>query len=127
MSRGALRAVALVFLLAVAPSAVFAATSLRFHGNGSGVDRVKIPVDNPGDANPGPPADVGAGVGTMEYRIGAAEADNGARAVSCGADAGMVGGGVRIQPEKPGQVRQGRATVSTSTGDNREGIGARSP
>ena len=59
--RAVLRAVALAVPSRGRAGRRFAATSLRFHGNGSAdVDRVKIPVDDPADANPGPPADVGA-------------------------------------------------------------------
>ena len=42
--------------------------SLRFFGNGSNdIDRVKIPIDDPATALPGPPIDVGAADFTIEW------------------------------------------------------------
>src|SRR4249919_2855374 len=106
-SRAVLRAVALFSLLAVAPAAAFAATSLRFHGNGaSDVDRVKIRVDDPANANPGPPADVGAGDFTIEFWMRAAAADNTAPAVSCGANAAWVDGNVVVDRDRAGADRR---------------------
>jgi glucose/arabinose dehydrogenase len=105
-SRAVLRAVALVSLLAVAPAAAFAATSLRFHGNGASVDRVKIPIDNPADASSGPPADVGAGDFTIEFWMRAAAADNTSSAVSCGANAAWVDGNVVVDRDRAGADRK---------------------
>ena len=107
LSRGALRAAALLTLLALAPAAAIAATALRFHGNGtSDVDRVKIPVDDPADANPGPPADVGAGDFTIEFWMKAAAADNAAPAVSCGANTAWVDGNVLVDRDRAGADRK---------------------
>ncbi len=103
----ALRAVALAILLAVVPAAAFAATSLRFHGNGTAeVDRVKISVDDPANANPGPPADVGAGDFTLEFWMKAAAADNTAPAVSCGANTSWVEGNVVVDRDRAGADRK---------------------
>ena len=50
------------------PDALAAGHSLRFFGAGAGdVDRVKIRIDDPATALPGPPADIGAGDYTLEF------------------------------------------------------------
>src|SRR5262245_27671532 len=57
------------------------ATSLRFHGNGTGgIDRVKIRIDGPAT-----PADVGASNFTLEWWMRAIPGEN-----SSTADAGVV-------------------------------------
>ena len=107
MPHAVLRAVALAVLFSGLPAGAFAATSLRFHGNGTAdVDRVKIPVDNPADANPGPPADVGAGDFTIEFWMKAAAADNTAATVSCGANATWVDGNVIVDRDRSGADRK---------------------
>src|SRR5215468_10410398 len=56
------------FLTTFAAAAFAAGHSLRFNGAGAGdIDRVKIRVDDPLTAIPGPPADVGAGDFTIEF------------------------------------------------------------
>ena len=106
-ARAVPRFVALAILIAVAPAAARAATSLRFHGNGTAdVDRVKISVDDPADANPGPPADVGAGDFTLEFWMKAAAADNTAPAVSCGANTAWVAGNVVVDRDRAGADRK---------------------
>jgi glucose/arabinose dehydrogenase len=107
LPRVVLRALALATLLAVAPAAAFAASSLRFHGNGApDIDRVKIPVDDPANANPGPPADVGAGDFTIEFWMNAAAADNTTAAVSCGANTAWIDGNVILDRDRSGADRK---------------------
>lgn len=109
LSAGRVLALALSFaaLNTLAPAAALAASSLRFHGNGTGdIDRVKIPVDNPADANPGPPSDVGAGDFTVELWMKAAAADNTAGAVSCGANTAWVNGNVLVDRDRAGADRK---------------------
>lgn len=106
----ALRVLALVLsfsaLNALAPAAIFAAASLRFHGNGTGdVDRVKIRVDDPADSNPGPPADVGAGDFTVELWLKAAAADNTAGPVACGFNTNWKNGNVVLDRDRSGADR----------------------
>ena len=72
----------------------------------SDVDRVKIPVDDPADANPGPPADVGAGDFTIEFWMRAAAADNTTPGVSCGANAAWVDGNVVVDRDRAGADRK---------------------
>ncbi len=91
---------------ALAPAAIFGASSLRFHGNGTGdIDRVRIPVDNPADANPGPPADVGAADFTIEFWMKAAAADNTGGAVACGPNVNWKNGNVVIDRDRSGVDR----------------------
>src|SRR5262245_27689745 len=83
-----------------------AASSLRFHGNGSGdVDRVKIAVDDPANGNPGPPADIGATDFTIEFWMKAALADNATALVSCGSNRNWKNGNVLIDRDRSGADR----------------------
>ena len=53
--------------LLASPAPAAAGSSLRFHGTGSAnADRVKIRIDDPANANPGPAADIGASDFTIE-------------------------------------------------------------
>ncbi|HWZ84754.1 MAG TPA: PQQ-dependent sugar dehydrogenase [Thermoanaerobaculia bacterium] len=99
-----------VVFLAIAASLAFApaafATSLRFHGNASGdIDRVKIAVDDPANANPGPPADVGAADFTLEFWMKAAAADNTTAAIACGANKNWKNGNVVLDRDRTGADR----------------------
>ncbi len=88
-------------------TAVFAASSLRFHGNGTGdVDRVKIAVDDPSNANAGPAADVGAGDFTIEFWMTAAAADDTAGPVSCGANTAWRSGNIVVDRDRSGADRK---------------------
>jgi glucose/arabinose dehydrogenase len=87
-------------LMALASPAL-AASALRFHGNASGdVDRVKIAVDDPGNTNPGPPADVGAADFTLEFWMTATAVDNPAGAIPCGANKNWTGGDVVLDRDR---------------------------
>jgi hypothetical protein len=67
--------------------------SLRFYGNGTGdIDRVKIRVDDPANANPGPPVDVGAADFTIEWWMKTAVGQNNASAIACGDNNNWVHG-----------------------------------
>jgi len=101
--------------------------SLHFRGTGSGdVDRVKIPVDDPADSSPGPPADVGAGDFTLELWL-KADAANTAATVSCGANIDWINGNILVDRDRYNQDRKfgislagGRAVFGVSgdgTGD----------
>ena len=104
-ARVPLAAFAAAALLALAPSA-FAASSLRFHGNGSGdVDRVKIAVDDPANSNAGPPADIGAADFTIEFWMKAAAADNTTGAITCGANTNWKNGNVLLDRDRTGADR----------------------
>jgi len=99
---GVLLGAALLLLAARAD----AASSLRFHGNGSGdVDRVKIAVDDPANSNPGPPADIGATDFTIEFWMKADAADNAAPAVSCGLNRNWKNGNVLLDRNRSGADR----------------------
>ncbi len=96
-----------VLAAALAPAAAFAASSLRFHGNGSGdIDRVKIPIDDPANSDPGPPADVGAGDFTIEFWMKASAADNTAAAVTCGANVAWINGNILVDRDRFGLDRK---------------------
>jgi hypothetical protein len=93
---------------AVLLCATFAAdaSSLRFFGNGvNDIDRVKVRIDNPADANPGPPADVGATDFTIEFWMRAASG-NDAGTVSCGANVDWILGNVIIDRDRFAQDRK---------------------
>jgi glucose/arabinose dehydrogenase len=87
--------------LLLLPAPALAASSLRFHGNGTGnIGRIKIPIDDPADANPGPPADVGATDFTIEFWMKAAAADNTASAVACGANVNWINGNIVVDRDR---------------------------
>ena len=59
--------------------------ALRFCGTGEGdIDRVKVPIDNPMNSDPGPAADVGATDFTLEWWMKATLEGNAGEAVECG-------------------------------------------
>lgn len=61
--------------------------TLRFYGNGrDGIDRVRIPVDDPDNSLAGPKADVGSTDFTIEWWMKANPGENTAGAVTCGAN-----------------------------------------
>ncbi len=98
---------ALVTVFATADA--FAATSLRFYGNGVAapdLDRVKIQIDEVADTNPGPPADIGTQDFTIELWMTAAAADNSAGAVSCGNDINWIYGNIVLDRDRYSQGRK---------------------
>jgi len=99
---------ALVAALAVAAShAIAAGHSLRFFGAGTGdIDRVKITIDDPATALPGPPADVGAGDFTIEFWLMASAAGNTAAPVVCGANQAWSAGNVVVDRNRQGADRK---------------------
>jgi len=104
---------AVALLLAADPSR--AASSLRFHGNGSGdIDRVKVPIDDPADSNPGPPADVGAEDFTIEFWMRGAAADNASAPVSCGANVEWRHGNVVVDRDRLGLDRKFGVSIAGS-------------
>jgi concanavalin A-like lectin/glucanase superfamily protein len=81
--------------------------ALRFFGNGENdIDRVKIPIDNPSNSNPGPPADVGATDFTIEFWMRANAADNLASAVTCGPNINWIFGNIIIDRDRYSQDRK---------------------
>ena len=126
VARRGSRAIALV-IAAFAVSA-HAGHSLRFGGTGTGdVDRVKIRVDDPANANPGPRVDVGANDFTLELWVKGALADNATPVASCGANTAWRGGNIVVDRDRFNQDRRfglsfanGRAVFGVSgagTGD----------
>jgi glucose/arabinose dehydrogenase len=103
-----LAAGAIVTVLATgAADAIAAGHSLRFDGAGTGdIDRVKIRVDDPLTALPGPPADVGAGDFTLEFWLMATAAQNTAGAVTCGANQAWTAGNVVVDRDRLGADRK---------------------
>ncbi|MGA9533692.1 MAG: LamG-like jellyroll fold domain-containing protein [Anaerolineales bacterium] len=80
--------------------------SLRFYGNGTNdIDRVKIPVDDPTNSNPGPPADVGSTDFTIEWWMKAAPAQNQSAPISCGANYNWIYGNTLLDRDRYNQVR----------------------
>jgi hypothetical protein len=97
---------AALFLAAASP-ALASGYSLRFSGAGSGdVDRVKIQIDDPLTALPGPPADVGATDFTLEFWLKANAAQNTAPAVTCGANLAWTSGNVVVDRDRSGADRK---------------------
>ncbi len=91
----------------LSPQPVHAGTSLRFHGNGvNDIDRVKIAIDDPANANPGPPADVGATDFTIELWMKASAAENTAAAVACGANINWIYGNILLDRDRYNQDRK---------------------
>lgn len=81
--------------------------ALRFFGNGvDDIDRVKIRIDDPANADPGPPVDVGATDFTLELWLRAEPGDNPAAAVSCGDNNNWIYGNIVIDRDR---FNQGRA------------------
>ena len=89
------------------PAGGFAASSLRFHGNGSGdIDRVKVPIDDPATTDAGPPADVGAADFTIEFWMKASAAENTAGPVACGANVAWINGNILVDRDRAGADRK---------------------
>lgn len=83
-----------------------AQNSLRFFGNGTDdIDRVKILLDNPENSIPGPPIDVGATDFTLEWWMKALPGENGAPAVTCGANYNWIYGNTVFDRDRYNQVR----------------------
>src|SRR5262245_40670143 len=83
------------------------AASLRFYGNGSGgIDRVRIPVDDPANSNPGPPVDVGATDFTIEFWMKAGAAENPTPPAVCGANQNWTNGNVIVDRDRLGADRK---------------------
>jgi hypothetical protein len=83
--------------------------SLRFHGNGYTApdqDRVKIPIDDPTNSNPGPPADVGATDFTIEFWMKAHPGDNTASPQTCGANVNWIYGNIVVDRDRFNQDRK---------------------
>lgn len=81
--------------------------SLRFFGNGvDDVDRVKIRVDDPGSALPGPPADVGASDFTIEFWMRGFASENGSAAVAGGANIDWIFGNILLDRDRYNQDRK---------------------
>jgi len=92
---------------ALSPVPSAAGYSLRFYGYGrADLDRVKIQIDNPANADPGPPADVGAQDFTLEFWMRAAAADNTASAVSCGENQNWIYGNILVDRDRYNQDRK---------------------
>lgn len=100
---------AMAWPLALAGGTEATASSLRFYGNGvdaPDLDRVKIVVDQVGNADPGPPADVGAEDFTIEFWMKAAAVDNDAAAVACGNNINWIYGNIVVDRDRFGQSRK---------------------
>lgn len=101
-------ALASSMLLAWLPGDARAAElSLRFFGNGvDDIDRVKIRIDDPATATPGPPADIGATDFTLEFWMKATAAENQAPAVSCGSNIAWINGNIVVDRDRYNQDRK---------------------
>ena len=94
---------ALAFFAAalLAAASASASSSMRFPGNGSGVvEGVKVSLDDPATSEPGPPADVGAADFTIEFWMRASAEENGAAAVTCGANADWTEGHIVVDRDR---------------------------
>lgn len=107
---------ALVLFIAVAALAVFRdgaawATdfAIRFYGHGvqaPDLDRIKIPVDDPSNNNPGPPVDVGATDFTLEFWVKGSTAENTAPAITCGNNVNWIYGNILFDRDRFNQDRK---------------------
>jgi hypothetical protein len=80
--------------------------SLSFTGTGTNdIDRVKIRIDDPANALPGPPADIGATDFTLDFWINGNLADNPAAAIQCGANDNWKFGNIVIDRDRYNQDR----------------------
>jgi Concanavalin A-like lectin/glucanases superfamily len=96
--------------------------ALRFFGNGSNdIDRVKIQVDDPFTAAPGPPADIGATDFTLEFWLRGTLAENAAPAVQCGANNDWINGNIVVDRDRFNQDRN----YGISIGAGRVAFGVR--
>jgi len=69
--------------------------SLRFFGDtSSDVDRLKIPIDDPARANPGPPLDLGYHDFVVEWWMKANPGDNSAPSIACDANDNWKAGNI---------------------------------
>ncbi len=129
--RGSARAAAALLGIAlgvVAGSAAAGGHSLRFFGTGTDdIDRVKIRVDDPLTALPGPPADIGGGDFTLEFWLKASAAENTAQPVTCGANTAWTSGNVVVDRDRFNLDRKYGVAIAGGTivfGVSGEGTGS---
>ncbi|GBD27467.1 hypothetical protein HRbin30_02814 [bacterium HR30] len=104
--------------------------AIRFYGHGvqaPDLDRIKIPVDDPNNNNPGPPVDVGATDFTLEFWVKGSTTENTAPAMTCGSNVNWIFGNILFDRDRFNQDRKfgfsfgnGRAVFGVSgegTGD----------
>lgn len=92
-----------------------AQSSLRFHGNGVNApdqDRVKIPIDDPGNNNPGPPADIGSQDFTIEFWLKGNGTDNPSSSTNCGANINWIYGNIILDRDRYNQDRKFGVSVA---------------
>ena len=70
--------------------------ALRFYGNASGLDLVRIRMDDPANDFPGPAADVGWQDLTIEWWMKASAAENTAGPITCGANENWKSGNILL-------------------------------
>ena len=81
--------------------------AIRLGGTGrNDLDRVKILVDDPATAFPGPPVDVGATDFTIEFWLRADRGANAAGPLECGANATWINGNVVLDRDRYSQGRK---------------------
>jgi hypothetical protein len=100
------------------------ASSLQYFGGRSrgDVDRVKIQIDNPDDANPGPPVDVGATDFTVEFFMKATPGANTMPETGCNQNA-WTNGNIIIDRDRFG----GERDYGISLGGGRVNFGVTGP
>jgi hypothetical protein len=77
--------------------------SLRFYGQGETLgDRVRMRIDDPANALPGPPLDVGATDFTIDFWLRGSAADN-PNAISCGPGLGWTSSNIVIDRDRHSQ------------------------
>lgn len=88
---------------------IIAQNSLRFFGNGvlaPDADRGKILIDEVGNNNPGPPADIGNTNFTIEFFMKASAADNTSAQISCGNNIDWIYGNIIFDRDRYSQSRK---------------------
>ncbi len=99
-------------------------SALRFHGNQvPNVDQVKIQIDDPRNALPGPPADVGYHDFVIEFWLRAEPGANPAPAIQCGANENWKQGNILFDRS----VSNGGAEWGISLAGGKIAFGVRGP
>jgi len=82
-------------------------TSLRYYGGSGAAGSARFPVDDPSNANPGPPIDVrGNDDFTIDFWMKALPGDNTAPAITCGANSNWTQGNILLDRRRSGQGRE---------------------
>lgn len=83
--------------------------AIRFYGHGVSapdLDRIKIPIDDPNNNDPGPPADIGSTDFTLEFWVRGSLAENTAPSITCGNNVNWIYGNILFDRDRFNQDRK---------------------